>query len=294
MNDNFNNFKNFNKFNNLNNLDQIKIENLKIFARHGVLAHENCTGQNFFVNAVLYLDTWQAGVTDSLDDSVDYGAVCELIRQTMTAQVYQLIETVAQNIANAVLLTYPAIQAVEIEVRKPDAPVPMEFESISVKIFRTWHTAVVALGSNLGDSQAYLDNAVRTLQACSHIRNVRQSGWIVTKPYGYTEQPDFLNGAVILETLDAPMQLLQIMQEIENQAGRTREIHWGARTLDLDLIFYDDLILKHPALTVPHPDMQNREFVLKPVAELAPDYVHPVLRETVQGLLKNLENSKIS
>ncbi|MDE6087415.1 MAG: 2-amino-4-hydroxy-6-hydroxymethyldihydropteridine diphosphokinase, partial [Oscillospiraceae bacterium] len=227
---------------------------------------------------------------DSLECSVDYGAVCELIRKTMTEHVYQLIETVAQKIAASILLTYESVKSVEIEVRKPDAPVAMDFQSISVKIHRTWHTAVIALGSNLGDSMSYLQDAVQKLQNHSHIRNLKHSEWILTKPYGYTQQPDFLNGAVILETLYSPFRLLKFMQEMENQAGRTREIHWGARTLDLDLIFYDDKILNQPELIVPHPDLQNRDFVLKPVAEIAPYYMHPVLRKTICQLLEDLES----
>ncbi|MDE5883588.1 MAG: 2-amino-4-hydroxy-6-hydroxymethyldihydropteridine diphosphokinase [Oscillospiraceae bacterium] len=270
--------------------DQIKIEDLKIFAYHGVFEQENRNGQNFYINAVLYLDMELAN--DSLECSVDYGAVCELIRKTMTEHVYQLIETVAQKIAEAILLQYPLVDSVEIEVRKPDAPVAMDFRSISVRIQRSWHKAVIAMGSNLGDSRAYLQDAVQKLQNHSHIRNLKQSGWILTKPYGYTQQPDFLNGAVILETLYSPFQLLKFIQEIENQAGRTREIHWGARTLDLDLIFYDDRILNQSELIVPHPDLQNRDFVLKPVAEIAPYYFHPVLRKTICQLLEDLETRK--
>ena len=274
-------------------MDQIRIEELKIFAYHGVFDQENQNGQNFYVNAVLYLDTENAGYSDCLDCSVDYGAVCKLIETTMTEHVYQLIETVAQKMAEAILFQYPLVKSVEVEVRKPDAPVAMDFKSISVRIRRGWHKAVIALGSNIGDSRAYLQDAVQKLSQDPCIRNLIQSEWISTKPYGYTQQDDFLNGAVSLQTIYSPFRLLRLMQEIENQAGRTREIHWGPRTLDLDLIFYDDAIISDPELVVPHPDMQNRGFVLQPVAEIAPYYMHPVLQKTVRQLLEDLEKSEI-
>ncbi|MDE5753972.1 MAG: 2-amino-4-hydroxy-6-hydroxymethyldihydropteridine diphosphokinase, partial [Oscillospiraceae bacterium] len=170
-----------------------------------------------------------------------------------------------------------------------EAPVAMDFSSISVRIRRGWHKAVIALGSNIGDSRAYLQDAVQKLSKDPCIRNLIQSEWISTKPYGYTQQDDFLNGAVSLQTIYSPFRLLRLMQEIENQAGRTREIHWGPRTLDLDLIFYDDAIIRDPKLVVPHPDMHNRDFVLQPVAAIAPYYMHPVLRKTTRQLLEDLE-----
>ncbi|MDE6036450.1 MAG: 2-amino-4-hydroxy-6-hydroxymethyldihydropteridine diphosphokinase, partial [Ruminococcus sp.] len=106
-----------------------------------------------------------------------------------------------------------------------------------------------------------------------------------------TEQPDFLNGALICRTYLSPENLLEFLHKTENNAGRTREVRWGARTLDLDIIFYDDLIIDTPALTVPHIDMCNRYFVLKPVSEISPYYRHPVLNMTVSQLLERLDKN---
>lgn len=269
-------------------MDKIYINDLKIFAYHGVFTHENQNGQNFYVNAVLDVDTEQAGITDELTYSVDYGSVCELIKKIMTEHVYQLIETVAQAVATGILCNYKLVKSVEIEIKKPEAPIDMEFNSVSVKIKRSWHTVIIALGSNMGDSKAYIKNAIHQLRENAYISDLKQSELIITKPYGYTEQNNFLNGAVLCQTVYSPHGLLKFMQSIENKAGRTREIHWGSRTLDLDLIFYDDKIIHDSELIIPHPDMHNREFVLKPIAELAPNYYHPVLKQTVTQLLERL------
>ena len=272
-------------------MDRICIDELKIFAHHGVFEHENLNGQNFYVNAVLYVDTENAGITDNLKYSVDYGSVCGLIKKIMTENTYRLIETAAQTVAASILRNYKLVNSVDIEIRKPEAPIDMEFGSVSVKIHRSWHTALIALGSNIGDSRMYIEEAVNKLRENDYIKDVKQSELIITKPYGYTNQDDFLNGAVICQTLYSPHKLLEFMQSVENDAGRVRDIHWGPRTLDLDLIMYDNEIINDPDLTVPHPDMQNRLFVLEPAAELAPNYRHPVIGLTLSQLLDKLKKN---
>ena len=123
------------------------------------------------------------------------------------------------------------------------------------------------------------------------IRLTQVSSYLVTAPYGGVEQDDFLNGAVELETLYDPQELLDRLHEIEQNANRERLVHWGPRTLDLDILFYDDLVQDDPSLTLPHPDMQNRDFVLRPMAELVPNLLHPVFHKTIGQLLKELPNS---
>ena len=131
-------------------MDQIKIENLKVFAYHGVYESEREKGQNFFVNATLYTDLTDASREDDVEYTTDYASVCQTIKDEMTLKTYSLIETAAERVAQSILVNFPKIDAVDIEVKKPQAPVPMEFDSISVKISRGWSDAYLSYGSNLG------------------------------------------------------------------------------------------------------------------------------------------------
>ena len=145
--------------------------------------------------------------------------------------------------------------------------------------------AGIAVGSNLGDREQNLRDAVERLAGLGKVLDV--SPWIDTAPVGFVDQPRFLNGAVLLETSLSPQGLLEAMLGIERELGRVRSgvPAKGPRVIDLDLIFYDDLILTMTGLTLPHPAMQDRTFVLEPLAELAPEWRHPVLGLTVREML---------
>lgn len=262
-------------------MDQIIIENLKVFAYHGVYPEENEKGQNFYVNAILETDTRRAGILDDLDLSTNYGEVCMFLNKILKEQTYKLIEAVAENAAEALLLHFPLVSRVTLEIRKPEAPIRLPFESVSVKIVRGWHKAYLSCGSNMGDKKAHLDGAVKALRADVKCHVNRVSDWIVTAPYGGVEQDDFLNGAIELETLYTPEMLLEKLHEIENAHGRKREVHWGPRTLDLDILLYEDCIMYKDDLIIPHADMQNRYFVLKPLAQIAPYEIHPLLGQSI-------------
>lgn len=274
-------------------MDQIRIKNLRVYAYHGVYEQEKEKGQNFCVSAVLSVDMEQAGTSDEIGDAVDYGAVCLFIAEFMQENRFDLLEAVAGRLAEAVLFAFPAVKRIELEVDKPDAPIPLRFDSVSVRIERGWHRVFIALGSNMGDKLGYLERAVSNLQEDSHFRNMKVSDYIETAPYGGVEQGDFLNGVLEAETLYSPERLLVRLQKEEQLAGRKREVHWGPRTLDLDILFYDELILMKKELTIPHPDMKNRLFVLEPLATLAPHYVHPVYRRSVGELLAELKASSV-
>lgn len=271
-------------------MDQIRIKNLKIFAHHGVYEQEKEQGQNFIVNAVLYTDIEKAGKSDNIEDAVDYGAVCLFIDAYMRENRFDLLEAAASHAAKQLLFEFPAVKKVELEIEKPDAPIPLRFESVSVKVERGWHRVFIALGSNMGERLKYLERAVSNLEEDICFRNIRVSDYIETVPYGGVEQDDFLNGVLEAETLYSPWELLARLREEEELAERKREIRWGPRTLDLDILFYDDLVLAEKELTIPHPDMKNRRFVLEPLAVLAPAFVHPVCRKTVAELLKELND----
>lgn len=269
--------------------DEIHIEGLEVYANHGVYPEENKLGQKFVVNATLYTETREAGKSDELDLSTDYGDICLFMEKYIKDNTFKLIETVAERLSEEILLKFPRVKALDLEILKPNAPIGLLFDYVSAKIHRRWHFVFLSVGSNMGDREKYIYDGIDILKTHTLIRNVNVSGLIVTKPYGGVCQEDFLNGAVALETLLTPGELLSLLHEIEAAAGRERVIRWGPRTLDLDILFYDKLVYEDEELIIPHIDMENREFVLCPLSELAPNFRHPVLGKTVTQLLAKLQ-----
>lgn len=204
-------------------------------------------------------------------------------------------EMTVKELAKDLLLEYPPLEKVSIELWKPNPRVElaevmgMSVEAVSLKGEQSWHTAYVAVGSNMGEKEAYIEQAVKELEEIPEIKLEKVSDLIVTKPYGGVEQDDFVNGAIKLRTLFTPTELLCALHEVEAHANRKRLIRWGPRTLDLDIIFYDNLVYEDDELIIPHVDMQNRSFVLKPLLELCPNKRHPILGKTVTQLYAQLE-----
>lgn len=270
--------------------DTINITNLEIYCNHGVFVEENKLGQKFLVSANLYTDFSIATENDDLTKSINYGTVCKKITDFMKNNTFKLIETVAEKIAEMLLTEYYTfLKGVKIEIKKPWAPIGLPIDTVSVTLERFWHTAYIALGSNMGDKHSYITNAIDTLNNTFGCRVEKVSDLIITKPYGDVEQDDFLNGVLCLKTIFSPEKLLNILNKIESEAKRERVVHWGPRTLDLDIIFYDNQIIDTERLHIPHIDMQNRKFVLEPMTQIAGFYRHPVLNKTIEQLLKEVE-----
>jgi 2-amino-4-hydroxy-6-hydroxymethyldihydropteridine diphosphokinase len=153
------------------------------------------------------------------------------------------------------------------------------------------HTAAVALGSNLssalGGPAENLREALRRMAALGEV--VAVSGFHATEPVGYVDQPMFVNAAALLRTELAPLELLRALMEIETAMGRVRVVAKGPRVIDLDLLLYEDAVMQTAELVLPHPAMQERAFVLGPLAEIAPGMVHPVVGRSVTEMLRELQ-----
>ena len=269
-------------------MDIINIKKLRIYARHGVYPGEKRHSQLFMVTAALHAELRAAGLSDDLGLTVDYSAVCGAIKSYVESNSFNLLETVAEGLAEMLLKENPAVKRVRIEIEKPDAPLPLDLDTVSVEIERARHIAYIGLGSNLGDRRANIDFAVSKLEKAAGCAVLQVSQLIDTAPYGYVEQGDFLNGCLELETLLEPLELLDLLMQIENDAGRVRDLRWGPRTLDLDIILYDDLVASAERLRIPHAEMHKRSFVLAPLCEIAPSILHPVLNKTAAELLQGL------
>ena len=269
-------------------MDEIVIENLKCFAYHGVLENEKKEGQDFYVSLKMYLDTSMAGNTDDLEKSVDYSAVAAFINDWMKNNTYELIETVANKLVKDILLEFPLCENAEITIKKPNAPIPLPFENVWVNIKRGWKKAYISFGSNMGNKRENIQKAIDKFKQNGYCKNIIVSDIIETEPYGGVEQDDFLNGVMGFDTLLSPFELLDFISVVEKEGKRVRNIHWGPRTIDLDILFYEDEIIQTKDLIIPHKDMINRYFVLKPMEMIAPFYVHPVYKKTITDLLNQL------
>jgi 2-amino-4-hydroxy-6-hydroxymethyldihydropteridine diphosphokinase len=152
------------------------------------------------------------------------------------------------------------------------------------------------LGSNLGDRKSFLQSAIDHIE--TDISPVlKKSSVYETQSWGKTDEPDYLNQVILLKTSLAPEILLQKILSIEKKLGRKRDVKWGSRIIDIDILFYDAAIISLPDLEIPHPELHKRMFTLEPLSEIAPDFVHPVLNKTIfqlkSKLISNLHVKKL-
>jgi len=273
-------------------MDFITIRNLEVFSKHGVFAEENKLGQKFAIDVKLYFDTRVAGVSDDISKSVDYGKVCHFITAFMKGHTYKLIETAAERLAEEILIEYPVVNRVLITLKKPWAPIGLPLEEVSVTIDRGWHSAYLSLGSNMGDKEGHIIQAMNYLSSNDRIVVVNESSMIETEPYGNVNQDKFINCAIEIRTLHTPKELLTFCKNLEKMAGRVKTEHWGPRPLDIDILFFDDIVYDSDILTIPHADMHNRLFVLEPLFEIASFYRHPILNKTVREMLLELKKKE--
>ena len=270
-------------------MDKLYVKDLEVFAYHGVFPEEKTLGQKFVLSMELDLEMQEAGLTGDLSKSVHYGELCHEVEREFQKESYDLIETAGEKIAGFILNHYDMVQGVKVMVKKPWAPIHRPLDYAAIEVRRAWHRVFIGFGANLGDKQKNIDEAIDILSKRDDMKILRRSTIIETEPWGYEEQDNFLNGVLEIKTWLSPRLLMQVLLETEAALKRERIIHWGPRTLDLDILFYDNLITDDPVVTLPHPRIQDRLFVLEPMTEIAPNFIHPVLRKSMSRLTEELK-----
>lgn len=269
----------------------LHIDDLQVFANHGVLPEEKILGQKFLVSAHIVCNFPEGIQDDNIDNTINYAKVCQQIEHLMLHKSFNLIETTCDELAQYLLHTYGTLMSsITVTLKKPWAPVGRPLEQVAVSITRSWHTVYLGLGSNLGDTTDNLNHAVDQLRDIGPgVQLVSVSSYLQTKPVSSIPQPDYLNAAVAIRTTLTPRELIAKTMTIEANRGRVREEHWGPRILDIDILAYDQLVTDDPTVTLPHPLMHERGFVLRPLAEIAPLWLHPLLNQRVQSLVERVK-----
>jgi dihydroneopterin aldolase/2-amino-4-hydroxy-6-hydroxymethyldihydropteridine diphosphokinase len=273
-------------------LDELIISGLKLFAYHGVNPEEKANGQNFLLDLLLTLDLSRASQTDNLADTVNYATVIKVVTASFTFGRRDLIERAAEVAADAVLSAFPAVCAVELTVKKPEAPVSAQIDFAACRLRRARHSAVtgqetemayIALGSNMGKRGKNLRRAVRALGGLPGVKILRSSNIYETLPIGKSDQRNFYNAVVRVETSLSPRALLGGCLGIEAAMGRVRGEQNGPRVIDLDLLMHGGVTVSGGELTLPHPKMMKREFVLRPLCDLCDDEEFVMALEGLDG-----------
>lgn len=265
-------------------MSAIDIKGLEVTACHGVAPQEKTNPQPFFFDISIECDTSSAAKSDDVNDTVNYAEVCEIVTRFCKQNTFNLIERLAHGAAFTIVRKYAKISAAEVTVHKPQAPVGLPFSDISVTARAERNNVVLSLGSSEGDKKATLDGAIEELSSLDGVKVLKVSDYIQTQPYGGAARNEFLNCAVLVECLISPRGLLNAIHQIEAKFGRKREVRWGDRTLDIDIIFFGNKVVAEEGLSIPHPDYANRDFVLSPLKQIVPGFVCPVTGKRVSDI----------
>ena len=269
-------------------MDKIHIKDLEIIGFHGAIPEEKVLGQKFVLSFELDVDLRQAGKNDDLTKTVHYGELAQKVEEEFTKTSYDLIEKAAEEICEFVLLNYPLVKKVKLLLKKPWAPTRKHVEYVAVEIERKWNKVYIAAGSNLGDKEETLKEAIYKIDKRKDYVVTKVSNLYTTDPVGYEDQDQFVNCVFEIDTLQTPSELMDTLLEVEKDFKRERIIRWGPRTLDLDIIFYDDIISYDEHILIPHPRAHERQFVMKPMCDINPYYVHPIYRKRVMDISSEL------
>lgn len=269
-------------------MDYITIKDLEIYSNHGIHDFEKKSVQKFLISVNIGLDTYRSATENNLDLSINYSKLSKSIYKYFTENNFDLLEQIAEETAKYIFSKYSFVSSVEVKVKKPWAPIGLSMKYPMVSISRVKKRAVLSIGTNMGDCRENLKKARELLEE-KGFKIVKLSGEIITKPWGKTDQSDFLNQALEIEYFISDNDLLFELQNIEKVMGRVRKEKWGERIIDLDIIYIGNQVIHTDNLVVPHPFRRVREFVLAPIAEIMPYFIDPVYNKTVEELLDELK-----
>lgn len=265
-------------------MNGIQIKGLEVNACHGVLAEEKVNPQPFIFDIALAVDTHPATLTDDVADTVNYAEVCALVTDFCKSNGFNLIETLAGRCADLLIKSYKTAKAVQVTVHKPRAPVGLPFADVSVTATAERNTVALSLGSSMGDREQTLKGAIDALKKIDGVTVQKVSPFMKSQPYGGVAENEFLNCALLAECLLTPRELLDEIHRVEADFHRVRGKRWDDRTLDIDIIFFGNKIIAEEGLCIPHPDYQNRPFVVGPLKQIAPDFTCPKLLKRIADL----------
>ena len=249
-------------------MNRISLKQMKLFGHTGCLPDEKENGQYFYVSIDMFCKDIPGALTDDLNDTINYAEVYEIAKKITEEADYNLIEHLAFAIGRAVISVYDLTYSVRVLVRKPDAPIDGEFDAMETEITVSRKDVVIGFGGNMGDREEIIKEALDMIRANPAFELTKVSSLYETEPVGYDDQADFLNGCAVIRTYLEPIEVLRELQRIENELHRVRTIKNGPRTIDLDILLIPGFKSDTPELTVPHPRMYERAFVLVPLKEL--------------------------
>jgi len=276
-----------------NILDKIILSNLEFYGYHGYFSEENVLGQRFRVTIEAYGELSLSHISGDLDDSVSYVDIYDVVNKVFFSKTYKILEQLGYDIGKAIIDNFFRIKSVQVLVMKPEVPIPVtcDYFGIQQEIKREL-ISYIGLGSNLGDREGYLNSAIHQLEFNKEIEVTKISKVYETDPFGYEDQGMFLNMVVEVKTSLSPRALLKYCNHIEGNLLRKRDIRWGPRTIDVDILTYDNYTSDEEILTLPHPRIKERAFVLLPLKDVVEENFE-LYGKKINQLIKDVDQTSV-
>lgn len=268
--------------------DVIKIKSLEVFGYNGTFNEEKVLGQKYCLDIELKINKSFRDMKDDLNNTVDYSKLILFIREYFENNKFNLVETIANEIIFKLFQEFSNVIEISLEIFKPAYHVSIGFKGMSVCIKRKIHKVYIALGSNMGDREDNINKAYELLES-NNIKILKKSKIIETQPYGGVPQDNFLNSVIEVSTIFNPNELMNTLLDIEKTLKRERVVRWGPRTIDLDILLYDNDIINEEIVVVPHYDMHNRKFVLESLCEINKFSYNPRICKFAFEMLNDLK-----